>query len=97
MSHKINLGLQIIPITTSDFSYQIIDECIAIIQESKIPYEVTAFETILEGSYDQIMELVSKVHQYSLTKTNEIVINIRIHSKADGDVRAEDKTEKFKS
>ncbi|MFT6971678.1 MAG: hypothetical protein ACJAXX_002252 [Roseivirga sp.] len=95
MEHKINLGLQVIPITNATSSYQIIDECIGLIQSSNLPYEVTAFETIIEGRYQEVMELVTKVHEFSLTKTNEVIFNIRIHSKANGDVLAEEKTKKF--
>uniref|UniRef100_UPI004047BA1C thiamine-binding protein n=1 Tax=Roseivirga sp. TaxID=1964215 RepID=UPI004047BA1C len=95
MTYKINLGLQILPITESTRCYQIIDQCIHIIQTSGIQHQVTAFETILEGTYVEVMELVSKIHDFSLTQTEELVINIRMHSKANSDVHAIDKTKKF--
>jgi uncharacterized protein YqgV (UPF0045/DUF77 family) len=95
MTHRINLGLQILPITESTHCYQIIDQCINMIQASGIQHQVTAFETILEGTYIEVMELVSKIHDFSLTQTEELVINIRMHSKASGDVQAIDKTKKF--
>lgn len=95
MAYKINLGIQILPITESARCYQIIDQCIEIIKSSGIQYHVTAFETILEGTYIEVMELVSTIHDFSLTETEELVINIRMHSKASSDVHAIDKTKKF--
>lgn len=95
MTYKINLGLQILPITESTRCYQIIDQCINMIQASGLHHQVTAFETILEGTYKEVMGLVAAIHDFSLTQTEELVINIRIHSKASSDVHAIDKTKKF--
>ena len=95
MTYKINLGLQILPITESTRCYQIIDQCINMVQASGLQHQVTAFETILEGTYKEVMGLVAAIHDFSLTQTEELVINIRIHSKANSDVHAIDKTKKF--
>ncbi|OEK00509.1 hypothetical protein BFP97_02840 [Roseivirga sp. 4D4] len=92
---QINLGIQVVPILDSASSYPIIDSCIELIQQSGIKHQVTPFETVLEGPYKEVMQLVDDI----FTKTDELspetVINIRIHSKRDIDVIASEKTEKF--
>lgn len=95
MDHQINLGIQIVPIANASEGYPVIDQCIRLIQKSGIKNEVTAFETILEGKYKEIMALVDKLYALSLGASDEIVINIRIHAKNGRDVFASDKTDKF--
>ncbi len=97
MSNQINLGLQIVPIANADKGYPIIDECIGKIQSSGIKYIVTPFETVLEGDYDEVMALVRTTYDLALTKSEELVINIRIHAKNGQDVYGSEKTDKFNS
>ncbi len=93
--NQINLGIQIVPIAEAKSCYAIIDECIGLIRQSGITYQVTAFETILEGKYREIMHLVDQLYQLALTKSDELVINIRLHAKSGSDVFSTDKTAKF--
>lgn len=95
MNHQINLGIQTIPIADADKCYPIIDQCIHLIQASGITYQVTAFETILEGRYREIMDLVDRLYELALSKSDELVINIRLHAKRGQDVFGTDKTLKF--
>ncbi len=92
---QINLGIQVVPILNADDGYPIIDECIELIQSSGIPHTVTPFETVLEGPYSEIMELVNRIHETANRLSPETVINIRIHSKRGEDVIGTDKTDKF--
>lgn len=93
--NQINLGIQIVPIAEPRSCYSIIDECIGLIQSSGIAYQVTAFETILEGQYQDIMNLVDELYTLALSKSEELVINIRLHAKSGKDVFGTDKTAKF--
>lgn len=97
MNNQINLGIQIVPIANPDEGYPIIDACIAMIQESCIQYQVTPFETVLEGPYEELIALVNKLYSLALSKSEELVINIRIHAKNGLDVFGSDKTDKFNS
>ena len=92
---KINLGIQIAPILAREDGFPIIDQCIHLIQTSGIPYTVTPFETVLEGEYEEIMELVHQLYTKANTLSPETVINIRIHTRRDADVIGKEKTEKF--
>jgi uncharacterized protein YqgV (UPF0045/DUF77 family) len=93
--HQINLGIQIVPIADAHKSYPVIDECIGMIQHSGIAYQVTPFETVLEGHYKEIMALVDKLYALALSQSEELVINIRIHAKNGKDVYGTDKTAQF--
>lgn len=93
--NQINLGVQIIPIADAEKCYPVIDQCIGLIQESGIAYQVTAFETILEGRYREIMDLIDKLYALALSQSTELVINIRLHAKNGQDVFGTDKTAKF--
>lgn len=95
-NHQINLGIQIIPIADVDKCYPVIDQCIRLIQESGITYQVTAFETILEGQYREIMSLIDQLYELALSESKELVINIRLHAKNGQDVFGTHKTDKFK-
>ncbi len=95
MSHQINLGIQVVPIANAQKGYSIIDQCIEKIQSSGLSYTVTPFETVLEGKYQEIMTLVNALYELAISKSDELVINIRIHAKNGRDVLASDKTDKF--
>lgn len=92
---QINLGIQVVPVLNAEASYPIIDTCIELIQASGIKYQVTPFETVLEGSYEKVMTLVDTICQRANELSPETVINIRMHLKRNQDVYAADKTEKF--
>lgn len=94
-NHQINLGVQIIPIADTAKCYPVIDQCISLIQRSGISYQVTAFETILEGRYREIMDLIDRLYELALSQSEELVINIRLHAKNGQDVFGTDKTAKF--
>jgi uncharacterized protein YqgV (UPF0045/DUF77 family) len=63
MHNQINLAIQILPKTTGIHPYDIVDKAIDVIKESGISYLVCPFETVVEGDYDQIMNLVKKIHE----------------------------------
>ncbi len=92
---QINLGIQVVPILEAKSGYPIIDACIELIQQSGLNYQVTPFETVLEGPYREVMDLVDQIYARANELSAEIVLNIRIHSKRDTDVIASDKTDKF--
>lgn len=94
---QINLGIQVVPILKAEEGYPIIDECVKLIQDSGIKYQVTPLETVLEGTYPEIMQLVNQIYELADQAAPEIVINIRLHSKRDSHVVGADKTEKFNS
>ncbi|MBP6714181.1 MAG: thiamine-binding protein, partial [Aliarcobacter sp.] len=63
---------------------------------SGLKYRVTPFETVMEGSYDRIMEVVKLAQQacYDAGAEN-LMTYLKIQSNGNGDVSIEDKMGKY--
>jgi uncharacterized protein (TIGR00106 family) len=95
--HIVNASLQIVPIVQDKHPYEWVDEAIAIIQQSSVKYDVGAFATTLEGTYDEVMKVIHNVNEYLQKKgCAEWIANIQIQIRSDRDITGDEKTEKFK-
>lgn len=95
-SYQINASIQIIPIVNDKHSYEWVDEAIAIIQQSGIKYEVGPFATIVEGTYDEVMQVISSVNEFLyIRKCAEWISNVQIQIRGDRDITIFEKIEKF--
>ena len=96
MSFKVNIAVQIVPMTDKVTAYKIIDEAIAVVRRSGIRFRVCPFETVLEGDYEQLMQIVAEMQEVSQRAgAKEFLVNLKIHRAADRDVTMEEKTEKY--
>jgi len=96
MQHKINASIQIVPKCNEDKFYETIDAAIKVIQQSGLKYMVTPMETIVEGYYDQVMEVFKMAQQASLDKgATDVATNIRFHLRNNSDVSFEEKTSSY--
>ena len=95
--HIINASLQILPIVEDKHPYEWVDEAIAVIQQSNVKYEVGAFATTLEGTYDEVMQVIHNVNGYMQKKgCAEWIASIQIQIRSNGDITGDEKTGKFK-
>lgn len=96
MEHKINLALQIIPQVASEQVYAVVDEAIAVIKASGVPYRVCPFETVMEGPYDQLMEVVRKAQEVCFKAgASQLLVYIKMQIRKDADVTMEEKVGKY--
>ena len=96
MLHRVNIALQVLPSSTTKHPYTIIDKAIELIQKSGLKYRVCPFETVIEGEYDQIMELIKKIQLECLDfGAEKLLTNLKIEMSRDKDVAIEDKTGKY--
>jgi len=96
-SHLINASLQIVPIVNDKHPYEWVDEAIEVIKSSGIKYEVGPFATVLEGTYDEVMEVINEVNEYLLSHNcAEWISNIQIQIRSKGDVTGDEKIKKFR-
>ncbi len=51
---------------------------IGLIDESGLPYRVTAFGTLIEGEWDALMEIAKRCHEAIRKKTDRVLILIRL-------------------
>jgi uncharacterized protein YqgV (UPF0045/DUF77 family) len=91
MNNIVHVALQIVPVS-KEHPYPIIDKAIAVIDKSGVDYRVGAMETVMQGSYDQLMAIVKDAQQACLDAgADELVVTMKVHVKAKGNVSWEEK------
>ena len=96
-NYTINASIQIVPIVQDKHPYEWVDDAIAIIQRSGIKYEVGPFATVLEGSYEEVMNAIHQVNEFLYEKgCAEWISNLQIQIRSKGPVTGEEKVEKFR-
>jgi len=98
MNHTVNLAIQMLPLRLSkEETYRIVDVAIAAIDKSGLTYVVCPFETVVEGPYKEVMQLLENI-QTACTKAgaDEFIINMKLHRAAAEDMKIDDKIGKYK-
>lgn len=95
MNHIINASLQVLPSGGTKHPYEIVDRAIEVIAKSGLKYKVCPFETVVEGTYDEIMTVFKQAQQicYDAGATH-VMAYFKIQS-SQNDVNIEDKMEKY--
>jgi uncharacterized protein (TIGR00106 family) len=70
--------LKVIPVGKGESLSLFVAECVKIVRDSGVRYEVTAMGTLLEGDYDRVMAVIEKCHHKLMTMTNRVMITIDI-------------------
>ncbi|REE02200.1 thiamine-binding protein [Marinoscillum furvescens] len=85
--HLTTLGIQIVPKSKNLDTYQLVDAAIEVISRSGITYQITPFETVMEGPYPQLMEIAEQAQKAVLDAgADECLVYYRIHYRKDADV-----------
>lgn len=93
----INASIQLLPIVQDRHPYDWVDEAIAVIQQSGIHYEVGPFATIVEGTYDEVMQVIHNVNEHLNEKgCAEWITSVQIQIRSNKSITANEKTEKFR-
>jgi len=91
----INMAIQVLP-KTSGNAYDIIDKAIAVIKRSGVKYRVCPFETVMEGDYEQLMQIADDVQQECFfAGAEEVLVYLKIQRRKDSDVTMEEKVGKY--
>jgi len=92
-----NAAIQIVPLEKSAAAMEIIDRSIEIIQQSGMNYSVSAFETNVDGSWGEIMSLLTNLrNQLKKEAVEDALINVKFQISNGKSVVGQDKTRKFK-
>ncbi|WP_299576438.1 thiamine-binding protein [uncultured Sunxiuqinia sp.] len=95
--NKINLALQVLPQAEGKNSYDLVDVAIKLIEQSGLTYQVCPFETVIEGKFDELMDLVKQIHQELKNNgTEKLMTYIKIQTVFQEDVTIDDKMRKYK-
>ncbi len=91
-NHIVSLGIQIVPKSTKHKTYDLVDHAIEVIQKSGIKHQITPFETVMEGHYDELMDIAKNAEQAVLDAgADECLVYYRIHYRKNADVTFEEK------
>jgi uncharacterized protein (TIGR00106 family) len=94
--HKINLAIQVLPQSDTLHPYAIVDKAIEVIAKSGLPYHVCPFETVIEGTWKEAMQVVEEIHEVCYqNETTKMMTYIKIQSQKDEDVTIIDKMGKY--
>lgn len=95
MDKTVNIALQILPTSKSIHPYDLVDKAIEVIAASGLKYRVTPFETVIEGTYDRIMEVVKQSQEACYAAGAESLMTYLKIQSSNKDVCIEDKTGKY--
>ncbi|MGZ3952329.1 MAG: thiamine-binding protein [Flavisolibacter sp.] len=94
-NHIINASIQSVPIVQDRHPYEWVDEAIEVIKSSGIKCEVGPFATVVEGKYDEVMRVINQVNDHLQQRDcSEWITNVQIQVRSNGDITADEKTEK---
>lgn len=93
--HIINASIQLVPIVHDRHPYEWVDEAIEVIKSSGIKCEVGPFATVVEGKYNEVMDVINKINEH-LQKRNctEWITSVQIQIRSNSDITSDEKTEK---
>ena len=88
--------MQILPRGKDIDSYAMVDKAIGVIKESGIKHMVCPFETVMEGSYEEIHKLIERVQDACYEAgSEEMMVYLKIQSRKNRDTTINDKMEKY--
>jgi uncharacterized protein (TIGR00106 family) len=96
MKNKITASIQILPLTNDQKVYQTVDKAIEVIKNSGLNYMVCPLETVIEGYYDEVMDIVKKAQEVCLDfGANSLLTLVKINAKASKDATIAEKLKKY--
>jgi len=98
MKNNLNMAIQVLPQSDTKHPYDIVDKAIEVIQQSGLKYKVCPFETVMEGTWEELMQVAQKIHEICYENgTKSMMTYIKIQSASGVDVAIEDKMHKYES
>ena len=97
--HHVNLAIQVLPLgIPKDEAYSIVDKAIEVINSCGLHYEVTPFETVVEGTYEEVMKLLEDIQSAcEAAGATELIINIKLQRSFVKNVAIDDKMGKYRT
>ncbi len=95
-TYLVNASLQVIPLVQDKHPYEWVDEVIGLIENSGLTYLVGPFGTAVEGTYEQVRDLIEAIH-FDLSKRHcpEWLLNVQWQFKSGANSRIHEKLEKY--
>ena len=94
-NHIVNASIQIVPIVRDRHPYEWVDEAIEVIKSTGIKCEVGPFATVVEGKYDEVMQVINQVNDHLQKRDcSEWITSVQIQVRSNEDITADEKTAK---
>jgi len=91
------VAIQVLPEANGKLKYDLVDKAIEAIKLTGLKYEVCPFETVVECNFDELLELIEKVHEACKNAgTEKMLTNLKIQVDFENKVTIEDKMEKYR-
>ena len=88
----IHVSVQFVPVGNKEEAYEKIDRAIAVFEKSGLLQYLSPLESILEGTYHEIMMAIGEAKDACLVnEQDELVINLRMHMAKDRHVSWQEK------
>lgn len=99
MSPKIiSAAIQLVPLLGREQGFPLIDAAIDCIVQSGLTYRVTAFETQIEGTFEEIQQLITEIHRvHQRSDVPEVLMYVKYHIHQSEDQHLQHKTQRFES
>ena len=96
MPNNIILSIQVLPKVKNGNTVAIVDKVIEIIEGSGVKYKVCPFETVMEGPYDKLIQIVGNAQRVCLdAEVEKALISVKIELRPHRDVTIEGKTKRY--
>ncbi|HMP93176.1 MAG TPA: thiamine-binding protein [Phnomibacter sp.] len=94
--YLINASIQMLPITTQQHPYTWVDEVINIIAQSGLAYQVGPFSTSVEGSFEQVHQLIAAINGWLVQQQcPEWMLQVQYQLRSQGPMEAMEKMAKY--
>ncbi len=95
-TNNINVAIQVLPEADGKVKYDLVDQAIKAIDKSGFRYQICPFETVVECSYEELPDLMEKIHEAcKVAGTERMITNMKVQVNFKNDVAIEDKMEKY--
>ena len=79
--NTVMLAFQVTPRLREGNNFEVVDQAIAVVKASGVPFQVGAMETTMKGELDQLLDIVKRAEQACLNcGAVEVITNIKIHT-----------------
>ncbi len=93
----INVAVQVLPEADGKIKYELVDKAIEAIVSAGFNYKVCPFETVVECTFEELPQLLGKVHEAcNFAGTERMLTNLKIQVDFHKHVTIDDKLEKYR-
>ncbi|RYZ28492.1 MAG: thiamine-binding protein [Chitinophagaceae bacterium] len=94
-SYIVSASIQLVPLAQDRHPYEWVDEAIEVIKRSGILYEVGPFATVVEGRYNEVMNVINLINEFLYEKNcTEWISNVQIQIRSKTDITSLEKVQK---